>query len=69
MGDLKLRAISKELDDEIKRMIKNIKNILGYPDIKIKDACKVLAWKSRQYKVTISNKKIREILNENEIPK
>lgn len=60
--DFIIRAIPSLLDKEIINIRENISKMLNLKNIKIKDACKILAWKSQQYRLPISPNKIREII-------
>ena len=64
MSNNKTRMISGQLDAEIENMIIKIEDLFG---IKIKkiQASKIIAYKSKNYKLHLDAKKLREILGEN----
>lgn len=59
--DRRVRLISEDLDKEIERMIKKIQDSFGV-EITRKNASKIIAWKSKQYNLTLTAKKLKEIL-------
>ena len=56
-----IRLISEDLDKETDSMIKKIQDSFGI-EITRKNASKIIAWKSRQYTLPITAKKLKEIL-------
>lgn len=65
MGDTFVRvAISNKLNSQIDDMIKKIKSNFGITITRI-EASKIIDWKSRSFKVTLSAKKLLEILGDN----
>jgi len=56
-----IKAISPELSFEIDEMIKKIKDNFNYPIGKIQ-ASKIIAWKSKNYKMDLTGKRLIEIL-------
>ena len=55
------RAISIELDDEIKNIIHKIQDSFGIKPSVI-DATKIIAWKSKNYSITLTSKRLKDIL-------
>ena len=58
-----IRLISENLDKQIDEMIKKIKESFGIKISKI-ESTKIIAWKSRSYNITMTHKKLLDILGD-----
>ena len=59
--EFKHKAISNELVEQIDEMVKKIKDSFGINLTKI-NASKIIAWKSKSYKIQLNEKKLIDIL-------
>jgi hypothetical protein len=55
------KLISSELSGQIDDMVKKIKEFFGL-DISAVQASRIVSWKSRSYNITLTEKKLIEIL-------
>ena len=53
-----VRSITKELNQTLLKLQREISQALGYKDIKIRDACKVLVEKNKRYPISLAEIKI-----------
>lgn len=58
-----IRRISERLDKQINEMVKKIREVFGIKISKV-EATKIIAWKSRSYNMTMTHRKLLEILGD-----